>query len=197
MQSLEAGNKREVATILRQFKLPTGAPNYPAVFSIPVNQRIPALAEQDFTRINLVVIGALTMAFEAMNLKRGMNELQILNLAEEIIDTAAEDNLGLEDLMLFLQNIIRGKYKLSYESFDIPKFMELFEIYRQERHKAILDLRENEHLQFKALGDANRSFRQDALSEHFGNFANTMSTMRENMKELKKENHVLKQMDKP
>lgn len=125
-----------------------------------------------------------------------MNEFQILNLAEEIIDTSSEDNLSLEDLMLFLQNLVRGKYKLSYESFDIPKFMELFEIYRQERHSMILRLRENEHLQFKALGDATRSFSQDALSEHFGNFANTMSMMRENMKELKKENKVLKEIDK-
>lgn len=136
------------------------------------------------------------MAFEAMNQKRGMNEFQILNLAEEIIDTSSEDNLSFEDLMLFLQNLVRGKYKIAYESFDIPKFMELFEIYRQERHKTILELRENQHLQFKALGDANRSFSQDALSEHFGNFANTMSTMRENMKELKKENSVLKKIDK-
>ena len=185
-----------MATILKQFKLPEGTPNYPAVFSIPVNQRIPVLAAQDFTRINLVIIGALTMAFEAMNLKRGMNEFQILNLAEEIIDTSSEDNLSLEDLMLFLQNLVRGKYKLSYESFDIPKFMELFEMYRQERHKAILDLRENEHLQFKGLGDANRSHKTDALADHFGNFANAMATIRENMKELKKENKALKQVDK-
>ena len=196
---MEEGNKREVATILRQFKLQNGAVNYPAVFSIPVNERIPALAAQDFTRINMVIIGALTMAFEAMNQKRGMNELQILNLAEEIIDSSAEDNLSFEDLMLFLQNLVRGKYKIAYESFDIPKFMELFEIYRQERHKTILELRENQHLQYKALGDANRSCREDALSEHFGNFANTMSTMRENLKELRnqnKENAVIKKADK-
>ena len=199
MQSLEAGNKREVATILKQFKLPTGAVNYPAVFSIPVTERIPALAAIDFTRVNLVVIGALTMAFEAMNQKRGMNEFQILNLAEEIIDTSSEDNLSLEDLMLFLQNLVRGKYKIAYESFDIPKFMELFEIYRQERHKTILELRENQHLQHKSLGNANRSCQSDALSEHFGNFANTMSTMRENIKELRnqnKENVIAKKADK-
>ena len=196
MQSLEAGNKREVATILKRFKLPTGAPNYPVVFSIPSSERIPVLAANDFTRTNLVIIGALTMAFDSMNLNRGMNEFQILNLAEEIIDTSSEDNLSLEDLMLFLQNLVRGKYKMSYESFDIPKFMELFEIYRQERHGAISQLRENEHLQFKGLGDANRTSKGDPLSEHFSKLGDTISSLKNSLKETKKENHVLKQMDK-
>lgn len=158
------------------------------MFSIPLSERIPALAAQDFTRINLVIIGALTMAFEAMNQKRGMNEFQILNLAEEIIDSSSEDNLALEDLMLFLQNLVRGKYKMAYESFDIPKFMELFELYRQERHSAILELRQNLHFQYKGLGSAERSCKEDALSEHFAKFADTMSTLRENIKELKQQN---------
>lgn len=196
MESLETENKREVATILKQYKLPNGSANYPAVFSIPLNERLPALAAKDFTRLNLVIIGALTMAFEAMNLKRGMNEFQILNLAEEIIDSSSEDNLSLEDLMLFLQNMVRGKYQMSYESLDIPKFMALFETYRQERHASILRLREDLHLQYKGLGSAERTAKEDALSEHFSRLGDTLGTLKANMKELKKENHVLKQMDK-
>lgn len=193
---MEAGNKREVATILKQYKLPNGTAKFPAVFSIPTEQRIAAFASQDFTRANLVIIGALTMAFEAMNHKRGMNEFQILNLAEEIIDTSGEDNLSFEDLMLFLQNLVRGKYKIAYESFDIPKFMELFEIYRQERHLVILQYRENQHLQLKGLGDANRTSKGDPLSEHFSRLGDTISSLKSSLKETKKENNVLKQMDK-
>jgi len=73
------------------------------VFSIPKSERIEALAEVDFSKINSVIIVALTMAFENLNLKRGMNEIQVLNLSEAIIESAAEDDLSLEDLLLFLQ----------------------------------------------------------------------------------------------
>jgi len=182
MQSLEAGNKREVALVLKQFKLPTGAVDYPAVFSIPSTGRIPVLAVEDFTRINLVIIGALTMAFESMNLKRGMNEFQILNLAEEIIDSAGEDNLSLEDLMLFLQNMVRGKYEMSYESLDIPKFMALFEKYRQERHLSYLQLKENQHLQYKGLGDNTRSSVEDPLSNHLMKISGTIGELKNSLR---------------
>lgn len=192
MQSLEAGNKREVTTILKQFKLSTGAVNFPVVFSIPITDRIPALAANDFTRTNLVIIGALTMAFEAMNQKRGMNEFQILNLAEEIIDTSSEDNLSLEDLMLFLQNLVRGKYKIAYESFDIPKFMELFEIYRQERHYTILEYRKSEHLQYTGMGDINRTRKENPISEHLSNLSGRISEMKEAISDQKQKDTMIK-----
>lgn len=170
-----------------------GAINYPVILSVPSSERLPVLAKADFTRLNMIIIAALTMAFEAMNMKRGMNEFQILNLAEEIIDTASEDNLSIEDLMLFLQNIVRGKYKLSYESFDIPKFMELFEIYRQERHSAFLRLREDEHLQHKGMGDAERDVKSNPLAEHFGKLGNSLHELKMQLNEKRKESSVIKQ----
>jgi hypothetical protein len=185
-----------VTAILKPYKLPSGATNFPVVFSVPTSERIPSLAAKDFTRINLVIIGALTMAFEAMNLKRGMNEFQILNLAEEIIDTSAEDNLSLEDLMLFLQNLVRGKYKLSYESFDIPKFMELFEIYRQERHSTRLNMLENEHLNYKGMGDSNRTSKGDPLADHFNKLGSSLHELRMQLGEKRKEDSVTKQAEK-
>lgn len=194
--AMEEGDKQTANLILRRYKLQNGAVNYPMIFNINSGERIPQLAKQDFRRINMLIIGALTVAFEAMNLKRGMNEMQILDLAEAIIDTSSEDNLSLEDIMLFLQNMVRGKYEMSYESLDIPKFMKLFEIYRQERHSAMLEIRENQHLQFKGLGSAERSAKEDSLSEHFANFGGTLNTLRQNMMEMKKENQKLKDIDK-
>lgn len=167
--------------------------NYHAILCVPSSERIPVLSKVDYTRLNMIIIGALTMAFEAMNQKRGMNEFQILNLAEEIIDTASEDNLSIEDLILFLQNLVRGKYKIAYESFDIPKFMELFEVYRQERHASFLKLREDEHLQYKGMGDSNRTNNSDPLAEHFNKLGSSLHELRMSLSEQKKENNILKQ----
>lgn len=136
------------------------------------------------------------MALESINLKRGLNEMQILDLSECIIDSASEDNLSFEDIMLFLQNMVRGKYEMSYESMDVPKFMKMLSIYREERKVAIIEYRENMHLHHKGVGDATRTGKEDALSEHFSRMANTISGLREGLRETKKENQTLKNIDK-
>lgn len=193
---MEAGNKAQVNLILRSYKNDAGGVNFPAVFSIPTTERIPELAKQDFSRISMLIIGALTMAFENMNIKRGMNEMQILDLAEMIIDSAGDDNLSFEDLMLFLQKMVRGEYDMSYESMDLPKFMKMFQAYRDSRKLAIEDYRMNQHLQHKGMGQAERVSQPDPLAEHFSRLGETMSNLRESLKETKRENRNLKDIDK-
>lgn len=185
-----------MAVILKQYKLPNGAVDFPKIFDVPVVDRITALAARDFSQTNMLIIAALTMAFEAMNMKRGLNEFQILNLAEEIIDTASEDHLSMEDLMLFLQNLVRGKYKMSYETFDIPKFMALFDAYRQERWDEGVKLREEKVLQWKGLGDADRISKGDALADHFSKLGGSLHELKRAMLDQKRENEVVKKADK-
>jgi hypothetical protein len=133
------------------------------------------MAEQDFKNASMLVTVGLTLAMESMNLKRPMNEIQILDLAEAIIDTAAEDNLAMEDLMLFLQKLTRGEYGAMYESIDIPKFMEKFEIYRQERHEALQNHRYEIEVRYKTMGDTIRQSTRNELDEHFASMADRMS----------------------
>lgn len=116
------------------------------------------MAERDFKTVLSVLVVAITKAFETMNLSRPMNPEQIVELAETIIESSGEDYLALEDVVLFLQGLTRGKYGQLYESMDIVKFMNLFEIYRNERHKALMDHRDEEHSQYKSIGDSNRWF---------------------------------------
>lgn len=143
-------DRREINLILREFKLPDGSVNYPALFQIRSVDRLPALHRQDPAKAAVTVIAGITMALETMNLKRPMTSAQVADLAEEILDSSYEDNLALEDLMLFLQQLTRGKYVL-YEGMDIPKFMEYFEQYREERHVSMLRLREEADMQYRAL----------------------------------------------
>lgn len=190
---MEAGNKVEMNLILRQYK-DNGTINFPAVLSIPTSDRIPQMAKQDYKRILMIIIGTLTLAMESLNSKRRLNEIEILDLAETIIDSSNEDNLSFEDLMLFLQKMTRGEYKVPAE-LDIPKFMEIFEIYREQRHQELFEFRYNQHLHYKSLGDANRSAVSDPLSEHFASMGDRMSQMKNKISELKQENYSLK-MDK-
>lgn len=190
------GNRMEVNQILKQYKVKDGTPNFPALFQIPTDGRISFMAQQDFTRINVIVIGAITMALEAMNLKKTMNEFQVLELAETIIDTSDQDNLSFEDLMLFLQGLVRGKYKIPGDTMDLPRFMELFDQYRDERWQAGIKLRDDLHEQYKIMGDTGRSVQNNELAERFGNMAGKLSEMKDQWRQTKRENDVIKQADK-
>lgn len=151
LNALKTGNKTGITLSLRDFKQPNGTVNYPALFKIPSDSRLPKLAEQDFGGTLSIVTAGITLAFENMNLIRGMNNSQIIDLAETVLDSSNEDNLSLEDLMLFLQKMTRGEYGKLYESMDVPKFMEMFEIYRQERFQEIINIREEQAAQHKAI----------------------------------------------
>lgn len=191
--ALQTGDKVAVQTILRSFKTQQGGVNYPVVFSIPTPERIAKLAENDFAGTLTIVAAGVTLAMEALNLKNPMNPLQIVDLADAIIDTAEEDNLALEDLMLFLQNLTRGKYNPLYESMDVAKFMEKFEIYRQERHEAVAEYRENKHLELTALGDASRTAKPaSALDEHLAEFNTKLQNYKDELHLKKRENQELK-----
>lgn len=174
--------------VLREFKTDHGAPNYPILYSVPNSQRIRDLATQDYQRINMVIVGALTVAFEGMNLKRGMNGLQIVTLADAIIEGSSEDNLALEDLMLFLQQMISGKYEMSYESMDIPKFMLLFEKYRQERWSQWIKHNEDKHEQYKSFDRLNLPEQKTSpLGELLADYSNKLRAKNDEIKSLRAE----------
>lgn len=189
---MEAGDKQGISIILRDYKTSQGIIKYDKVLTIPLNDRIPKLAEKDFGKTITVISAALTLAFEGMNLKRGMTAAQTVDLAEAIIDTAGEDNLALEDLMLFLQKLVRGEYGAMYESMDIPKFMTEFEKYRETRWQELNAIRYNTAAQQKVQGDTGRSNQVDELSEHFAKMGERMTQMKDKISELKQENYTLK-----
>ena len=149
---------------LRDFKTHGGNANYPALLSVPSAQRLPALAKTNYREVLGIVTAGITMAIESMNLNRPMNSLQVVDLAEVILETSEEDNLSLEDVMLFMQGLVRGTYGPLYESMDIPKFMEKFEVYREERHKQLLRIKEEQDAQYRAA-PVNKLFIQEPTGE--------------------------------
>lgn len=169
INALQVKDKREINIILKSYKHPGGAINFPALFSISSEQRLPELAKNDFRLIHTVVTAGLGMCFETMNLSRPMSPDQVIDLADLILETCAEDNLALEDLLLFLQKLVRGEYGPMYESLDIPKFMEKFELYREDRFQAIKNIRDEQQAQYGSSADKRRMtemFPDDERKEH-------------------------------
>lgn len=178
---------------LKKFKHINGAVNYREIFLIPKDNRIAAMAVRNIAETIQTITVALTLCFETMNLSRAMSAFQILDLAEAIVDEAESDSLSLEDLMLFLQKLTRGEYPGLYEGIDIPKFMERFGKYRDERWAAGIKIRDEKELEYKQLGYVERTGTKDtALDEHLSSFTTKLSKMKDELHEQKNENKRLR-----
>lgn len=154
---LESNDRAAIAIHLSGFR-EMGKVNFGASLSVPAEERISAVSQskEGYNRL-LVAIGAsLKSAFSNINLRIGLTEDQIVELADQIIIQSQEDNLSLEDVLLFLQELISGRAGKIYDRMDIPTFFELFENYRQQRHIALLNIRYEQEVNHKALGWSER-----------------------------------------
>lgn len=135
-----------------------GDPNPLAVIeTIPVKDRLPGLVQTyGVDKISAVLSKAITKALSNFNLRVGMNSDQVVELSLALIDSANEDQLAIEDIMLFLDGMPRFKYGKVYDRMDMPTFFEMLEIYREQRHQAYMNKKNEQHAQFKGLGDSNR-----------------------------------------
>lgn len=147
------GNKVAVNMYLTKFK-ERGVIVYDKILAIESKERIPAIILQENGRYEVLIAisAALKSAFNNMNLRYGVNEDQIIDLADRIIDQAHEDNLAIEDVLLFLQKLLVGECGKLYDRMDMPLFFEKFEAYRQERHSSLLNIRDEQHTQSKVMG---------------------------------------------
>ena len=48
------------------------------------------------------------------------------------------------------------KYGKVYDRMDMPTFYEMLEIYREQRHQEYMNGKDEEHAQYKSMGDTNR-----------------------------------------
>lgn len=154
LNALQKGTQRtEISLYLRRFK-ERGIVAFDKVLAIPSDDRITSLVKDEKTRYALLIAitASLKSAFNSVNLSNGMNEDQILDLSDLIIFQSEQDNLSLEDVLLFLQRFVAGESGKLFNRLDIPTFFDLFEKYRQERHEKTLEIREEQHANFKALG---------------------------------------------
>lgn len=157
---METGNRVEMNMVLKNYKTDLGAINFKEVLKIPSTDRIGGLVSAGgYQRICVMLSAGIQVAMESLNLSRPLTAAQTIDLADAIIDTATEDNLSIEDVVLFLQKIVRGETGTLYSSMDVSKFMNSFESYRQERHENIVRYREEKHAQSKIMGREQRVVR--------------------------------------
>jgi len=172
---LEGNSKLEITAYLSDFK-ERGVVNFTRSLAVPVTERIPMLSatKEGYNRILIALSASIKSAMSNINLRVGLSEDQIVELADQIISESHEDNLALEDVLLFLQQLIAGKAGKIYDRMDIPTFFELFDNYREDRHKTLKNIRYEQEINHKSEGPtekfsndrSEREAHKNALKEH-------------------------------
>lgn len=159
----QEGSKQQVSAMLATYR-ERGAVNHVKTLSIPPEQRIPELIKQPDGRMRVSVAIAASLASAFGNIERvKMDSDQLCELAEAIVDSAHEDQLSIEDILLFLRDLLMGKYG-KVGSLDMPGFFDIFEKYRSDRYKALEAIRYETHLNNKNMGHAARSSGEISLN---------------------------------
>jgi hypothetical protein len=107
--------------------------------------RIPALAAKDYDLILVALTNAIAMFIES----EGVTDSISLQMADTLIDSATEDHLSIQDILIFLRQLRAGHYGKFYGTPTVMQFMEFFEQYRQDRHTAYLQAKQEQHQQYK------------------------------------------------
>lgn len=149
---------------------------------VPLSERLPGLANiYGRDKVAAILSKAITKALSNFNLRVGMNSDQIVELSLMILDEAEDDQLAFQDIMLFLDGMVKFKYGKIYDRMDIPTFFEMLEKYREDRHQAFVRHKEELNSQFKGLGDPNRTTAEDQLRSALDKFSGSIGSAKNNL----------------
>jgi len=166
LSATERGDQQLVKTLLKTFIHQDGATDYLQLASVPTSERIMVLAETNRKEVHQTLAAQIEYCMKFFNIPNGLNLEQIFLLTDTIIDDAGRDNLALQDVFLFLQKLSSGKMGTIYNRLDIPSFMEMFEVHREERRIEVANFRDEQQVNHKAAGPTEReSDNQDREKE--------------------------------
>jgi len=156
---------------------------YEVIKHIPVSDRLPGLAKTyGIDKMVTVLSIAITKTMSNFNLRVGMTSDQIVELSLMLIESAEEDNLAFEDIMLFLDGMLKYKYGKVYDRMDIPTFFEMLENYREQRHKEFVRIKEEFELSLKGMGDQTRTTAEDQLRSALDKLSGSIGATKNSLK---------------
>lgn len=136
-----------------QSYLPRGRVNFGSLMEIPSSSRIPALAKINPAECMKTINSATLMFLQSSGVDTNMSFL----ITNSIMMESSEDNLSIEDVVIFLMKLNAGQYGKFFGAITPASFMEKFEEYRQERHEFIISYLEEQQANHKAAGIRERS----------------------------------------
>ncbi len=144
-----------LSNLVRQQYEKEGKVEFPALLAIAIEDRIPGLIEKYGNKTMHQLTVMILKEFFAtlpMPVYKRPSETAISVAACDIMLTAGEDYLALEDVMLFLQRARAGKYGGIKSIATTKDLLRMLELYREERHLAYSALKAETETGYKKLG---------------------------------------------
>ncbi len=149
-----------ITNLVQQQYSKDGEINFPLLLSIPLQDRIPALVQEFGVKrmyhLLLMIIRAFCYSLPIPKTKK-LNDTRMSVCACDIILTAQEDQLSLEDIILFFERAKAGKYGTIKSLLSHYQVMSMLDQYRAERHEAFMKIKGEKDAAMKTLGPAERT----------------------------------------
>ena len=143
---------------LQQYSTADGA-NFEALLSIPLSERIPALVnEYGLKRMHRLIKTILNEFCYSIALPKSkkLTETKTSVTACDLILVADEDQLSMEDLIVFFELAKNGKYGKFKTVLSHYSIMEKLEQFRQERYETYIRIKEQKEAEVRLLGPTER-----------------------------------------
>lgn len=188
LNDIHSGNKISISANVALY-ITRGIVNFEKILAISLHSRIPNLTHVYGVEMIHKILAALLTSFQNdLNLIRPMSAEQIESCSFDLVMTTEEDQLGVEDYVLFFKGAREGKYGKILDRLDQQTIFSLLEEYRQQRHLEFVKIKETKHLELKGLGPSDRSVQTDELAVSFNNIVGRLAEMRERLKEQREIN---------
>lgn len=147
--------------------MPLGSPDYVELFKTPVFNRVPALVEGlGYPIVHFLVCQLIYDVRACIHVRYPMTNQQVMATAGMIILKCQNEHLGLDDLVVFFEQIKQGRYEL-YNKLDQPTLANALEKYRTDRIEAF----DHHQQDLKTLGwDARSQQKPLELNEQTGHY---------------------------
>lgn len=158
-----------IANLALQQYTREGEPQFEQLLSLPLKERIPALVmEYGLKRMHRMVKMILQEYVYNIPLPKykKLNDTRISVCAIELIIASAEDQLSIEDLIVFLEASRRGRYGKIRGSLTHAGIMLHLEQYRQERYDRYVLLKAEREKALKGEGPTERTSPQPTAIKH-------------------------------
>jgi Holliday junction resolvase RusA-like endonuclease len=190
MNAMVKGHHEQVSEIARHYTQ-AGSVDFTKLLSISLHGRIPNLTHVYGYEAIHKLIAALLKAFnDAMNLIRPMTDEQIFDCSEALVMTTEEDQLSIEDYVLFFKGAKEGKYGKILDRMDQQTVFMMLEEYRDQRHKQFIKIKEEKQIAHKTTGITERTNQPNPIAESMVQLGGRLNQMKEQLREQREINRM-------
>lgn len=182
----------QVTHIMRHYQ-DKGAVLFDRLLSIPMFGRIPNLTHvYGYDAIHKIIAALLKSFNDSMNLIRPMSDEQLFECSEALVLTTEEDQLSIEDYVMFFKGAKEGKYGKILDRLDQQTVFSMLEEYRQARHLKFLKIQYERHESLKATGTTERTNQPNPIAESMVQLGGRLNHMKEQLREQREVNRMQK-----